>query len=175
MLTLRLDPVEGAFDDAPLRALCDAHEVLGLHQHLLHIDGEPALALIVTHRPLRRPGDLGAPPRGAPAPVSAAEAEREVPEADRSLYAALRRWRNERAEREGKPAFVLFRNSQLVELARMRPRSLADLRRVHGVGDAKTRDYGAELLALIATAEAGHPAPAPSPPGAASSTGSADG
>lgn len=163
---------DGGFDDAALRAFCEANEVLGLHQHLLQLDNEPALALVLSYRPLRRPGEAaagvyGVPP-AQPAPsVSAAEAEREVPEADRELYAALRRWRNERAEREGKPPFIVFRNAQLVELARLRPGTLAELRRVHGIGDGKARDYGPELLALVASLGRGAPGAADSGPAAA--------
>lgn len=162
VLTLRLCPELGGFDDAPLRQFCEEHEVLGLHQHLLHLDGEPALALILTHRPLRSPGaaPAGAHLGRAPAPVSAAEAEREVPEADRALYSALRAWRNERAERDGKPAYVVFRNVELADIARLRPLTEADLRRARGVGAAKVRDYGHELLALIAAASQGAPPPA---------------
>jgi superfamily II DNA helicase RecQ len=162
VLTLHIDPATGAFDDQALQALCEDNEVLSVHEHLLYIEGAPALALLLTHRPMRRPGHAapGAQLGQPPAPVSADEAERAVPEADRPLYAALRRWRNARAEADGKPPFIIFRNSQLADLARLRPATLADLRRVRGIGDGKSRDYGEELLALVAAAAAGGPPPA---------------
>ena len=75
-------------------------------------------------------------------------------EAERRLFDALRRWRNERAQREGRPAYVLLTNRQLAALAERRPTDLAGLREIEGIGEAKLRDLGEEILAIL------HPPPA---------------
>jgi hypothetical protein len=53
---------------------------------------------------------------------------------------------------------VLFSNRQLAELARQRPTTLAALYAIDGLGEARTRDFGQDLVALIATQ------PGPPPP-----------
>jgi hypothetical protein len=36
VFTLRIDAEAGGFDDAELRAFVEAHDVLGVHEHMLH-------------------------------------------------------------------------------------------------------------------------------------------
>ncbi|MGH2724769.1 MAG: ATP-dependent helicase [Actinomycetota bacterium] len=65
------------------------------------------------------------------------------------LFDALKRWRRDRAGRDGLPAYVVFHDSTLAEIASRRPRTLADLRAVSGVGPAKLERYGREVLAVL--------------------------
>ena len=69
---------------------------------------------------------------------------------DDPLLAALKRWRLERAREEGKPAFVVFHDATLAQIAARRPASLAELGGVSGVGPAKLERYGADVLAAVA-------------------------
>jgi ATP-dependent DNA helicase UvrD/PcrA len=71
-------------------------------------------------------------------------------EPDDALYVALKRWRLERADADEVPAFVIFHNSTLAEIARRAPRSLAELGGVPGVGPTKLARYGREVLAAVA-------------------------
>jgi len=73
-----------------------------------------------------------------------ADPEEGLEEARRPLYRELKRWRNERARADGKPAYAVARNTQLAEIARRVPRSLAGLKETEGIGEAFCRDYGAE-------------------------------
>jgi DNA helicase-2/ATP-dependent DNA helicase PcrA len=69
---------------------------------------------------------------------------------DGQLLDALRHWRRERSKNDGVPAYVVFHDSTLTEIAERRPRSLRELQSVSGVGPAKLDRYGAEVLALVA-------------------------
>jgi ATP-dependent DNA helicase UvrD/PcrA len=71
-------------------------------------------------------------------------------EPDDPLYSALKRWRLERATAEDLPAYVVFHNSTLAEIAGRRPRDLSELGAVPGVGPTKLDRYGGELLRLVA-------------------------
>jgi DNA helicase-2/ATP-dependent DNA helicase PcrA len=73
---------------------------------------------------------------------------------DTPAVAALRRWRRERAEADGVPAFVVFHDTTLAELADRRPVSRAELADVPGIGPTKLDRYGEELLATLAGLEA---------------------
>ncbi|MDQ6771812.1 MAG: HRDC domain-containing protein, partial [Candidatus Dormibacteraeota bacterium] len=48
------------------------------------------------------------------------------------------------------PAYVVFSDRTLAELAARRPVSVAELSQVSGVGPAKLDRYGSELLGLLA-------------------------
>lgn len=74
---------------------------------------------------------------------------------ERSLYDALRKWRNDHAGREGRPPYILLINKQMAVIAQKRPKTLEALREIEGVGAAKVEAFGKELLALMASREAG--------------------
>ena len=63
---------------------------------------------------------------------------------------ALREWRLARARADAVPAYVVFTDRTLAELAARTPRTLAELAAVPGIGPAKLERYGAELLSRLA-------------------------
>lgn len=69
---------------------------------------------------------------------------------DFALFARLRDWRKAAAEREGVPVYAVLTNEQLAGIAAKRPESLAGLKEIEGLGDAKAGKYGAEVLAVVA-------------------------
>ena len=75
-------------------------------------------------------------------------------EAESQLYEALRAWRNARASRENVPAFFVFHNKHLEDMARTKPRSVDDVAAIHGVGRARAERYGPELLRVTKGFEA---------------------
>jgi DNA helicase-2/ATP-dependent DNA helicase PcrA len=67
-------------------------------------------------------------------------------------FDALREWRLARAKADEVPAYVVFHNATLAEIAERRPRTLSELAAVPGVGPAKLERYGEDLLAALARA-----------------------
>jgi len=65
----------------------------------------------------------------------------------------LRARRSEIAREEKLPAYIVFSDRTLAELAKRRPRSLAAFSDVRGVGDAKLERYGEKFLAVIRQSE----------------------
>lgn len=70
-------------------------------------------------------------------------------EYDTQLFEALKKWRRETAARMGVPAFVVFPDRTLEELARVKPQTAAELLEVRGIGPAKARQFGTEALGVI--------------------------
>ena len=71
-------------------------------------------------------------------------------EADIALFNALKEQRLSIAHDRRVPAYVIFTDRALADMARRRPRSEAAFADVHGVGGAKLRDFAAPFLAVIA-------------------------
>jgi ATP-dependent DNA helicase RecQ len=62
-------------------------------------------------------------------------------------YQALRQWRRLKAAELDSPAFVVFSDRTLRELAVKNPRTMDELRGIHGIGDSKLEKFGWDLLA----------------------------
>ena len=65
------------------------------------------------------------------------------------LFEKLRWWRMETARSHNLPAYVIFHDNTLREIARAGPITLDDLRQVSGVGEKKLQSYGAQIIALV--------------------------
>jgi ATP-dependent DNA helicase RecQ len=90
------------------------------------------------------------PPLKARAP-RARTAAGAAPAADLPAEAApaferLRSWRGATAKEQGVPAYVIFHDATLRAIAALRPRTLADLGTVSGVGQAKLTKFGQQVL-----------------------------
>jgi DNA helicase-2/ATP-dependent DNA helicase PcrA len=96
-------------------------------------------------RPSRFLDELGVREAAQPLP----KRERAVLEQTPAVQ-ALREWRLARARADEVPAYVVFNDRTLAELATRTPRTLAELSAVPGIGPAKLERYGAELLARLA-------------------------
>jgi ATP-dependent DNA helicase RecQ len=74
----------------------------------------------------------------------------ELSAADARLLAALKQLRGTLSREEKVPAYVVFPDRTLVEMAVRRPRTVAALGDVRGVGPTKLDRYGERFLAVIA-------------------------
>ncbi len=71
-------------------------------------------------------------------------------DADPGLADLLRSWRLETSRANGVPAYVVFTDRSLEEIAARKPVTLADLSVVHGIGPAKLEQYGEDIIELVA-------------------------
>ena len=134
-----------------------------LAQNLLAVEGEyGTLVLTGTSAEVlrgQRKVPLRKEARQTAAPAATARAERgakrakaaeDLPDELLPLFEALRAWRAEQAREQGVPAYVIFHDATLREIATLRPASLAALSRVGGVGEKKLATYGPGVLAVLA-------------------------
>ncbi|OGA77768.1 MAG: ATP-dependent DNA helicase RecQ [Betaproteobacteria bacterium RIFCSPLOWO2_12_FULL_65_14] len=73
----------------------------------------------------------------------------DLPLEAQKLFERLRAWRLEAARRHGVPAYVIFQDATLREIASARPSSLDALRGISGVGAKKLEAYGVEIVGLV--------------------------
>src|SRR3984885_5060768 len=76
---------------------------------------------------------------------------------DGALFEALRQRRSELAKAQGVAAYVVFADKTLIDMARRKPATAAEMSAVHGVGEAKLRQYGEVFLDVIRQHAAGRP------------------
>lgn len=68
---------------------------------------------------------------------------------DRSLFEEFRKLRRELATERRVPPYVIFSDRTLQELASRRPKTLIEMRQIHGIGDAKLHDFAPQFLSLL--------------------------
>ncbi len=92
--------------------------------------------------------------RGAKAGGRAAGKPPPVPldEDATTRFMALKAWRTEVAKAHNVPAYVVFADASLAEMAREHPATLDELAGISGVGAKKLEAYGAEILRLLGRA-----------------------
>jgi ATP-dependent DNA helicase RecQ len=105
------------------------------HQVLLRLEAE---------RPAK-----AAKPRREPAAAAAAAAT-ELPAAAVEVFERLRAWRAATAKEQGVPAYVIFHDATLRQIAAQSPSTLAELATISGVGEHKLAKYGQPVLDTLA-------------------------
>jgi len=96
-----------------------------------------------------RKDSVGDEARGRKTKAKSGQASIDLPEEDRGLYEALKRCRMRLAAEQKVPAYVIFADKALVDMASKKPGSVAEFARVHGVGDAKLKKFSAAFIAEI--------------------------
>ncbi|MEZ7128052.1 DNA helicase RecQ [Nonomuraea sp. AD125B] len=114
-------------------------EVLrGNHEVLLRRD---------TLRPARTRGGSGS---GSGSGSGKSRPAVELPAEAAPLFERLRAWRATVAKEQGVPAYVIFHDATLREIATLRPTTSAELSTVNGVGENKLAKYGDQVLEVLA-------------------------
>ena len=108
---------------------------------------------------LRREPELAARPARARRTVTAAggTAAAELPAEAAGRFEQLRAWRAATAKEQGVPAYVIFHDATLREIAATQPSSLAALGKVSGVGETKLAKYGDQVLNVLVPGATGMP------------------
>ena len=65
-------------------------------------------------------------------------------------FTALKAWRAEIAREHNVPAYVVFQNVTLAEMAQIAPTTLGELAQISGVGSKKLEAYGHAILQVLA-------------------------
>jgi ATP-dependent DNA helicase RecQ len=161
ILTLRYSESLGGFDDTPIQDCLRERGALSFREYFFEVNGVPHLACIMIFEEQRVSSELStvakdfrntsdATGRGT---TEHAKARRDptagLSENHRFLFNTLREWRAERSRDEGVPPYVIFTNKQLIEMVRTSPENVTALGHLDGIGPAKVKRYGAEVLKLL--------------------------
>jgi len=92
-------------------------------------------------------------PTGPAANASAARAHPSFEEMELREY--LREWRRETAQEQRAPAYVVLHDTTLDEICRRRPQSIADLRRITGIGERKAEMFGPRIIEALSRFQSG--------------------
>ncbi|MFF3491195.1 DNA helicase RecQ [Streptomyces sp. NPDC002795] len=130
-----------------------------LAQGLIAVEGEYG-TLVLTEESgtvLGRQREVRLRKEPKPAPRAAVARDRkakspavELPAEVAPVFEALRAWRGAQAKEHGVPAYVIFQNATLSEIALQQPTSLGQLGTIGGVGEKKLATWGEGVLGVLA-------------------------
>lgn len=72
-----------------------------------------------------------------------------IKEGERELWESLRTLRRRLAEEHNVPPYVIFHDATLLEMLRLKPRTLGDMAMINGIGSHKLENYGEAFLEVI--------------------------
>ena len=67
------------------------------------------------------------------------------------LFDRLKAWRRTRADADGVPAYVIFHDATLAQIAEHKPRDRTGLAAIGGVGPTKLERYADEVLSIVSS------------------------
>ncbi|XQE83978.1 DNA helicase RecQ [Streptomyces microflavus] len=106
-------------------------------------------------KPTSRSSSSAGGSKGAKGKAAAAD----LPASAVPVFEALRTWRGATAKEQGVPAYVIFHDATLREIATLHPSSLAELGGISGLGEKKLATYGEGVLEVLAETSPGAAAP----------------
>ena len=68
---------------------------------------------------------------------------------EKNTLNSLKHWRSETSSKLGLPQYMICHNSELMTIAKMRPDSIDDLKKIKGFGQHKINRYGNDILSLL--------------------------
>ena len=117
---------------------------------LTDLGGEVMRRKKIIPLPLPEPPAKPVPARTKRSESKRAPAEPEEAIVNPKIFEALRQWRRQKAAAMGGiPAYIVYPDRTLKELAHRAPQTEAELLEVRGIGAAKARQFGRETLAVI--------------------------
>ena len=149
IITCPYEPHTGACDTTKLDQFCQEYDVLDYHGQLTTHEGIPLWTVLISYRVPKSRYISAKKSSGAAKTQAKIDPFRQLSVEQQPLYNALREWRRQQAEKEGKPVFALIKNAQIADVVRKLPTSIGALKTVDGVGDATCTKYGASIISII--------------------------
>lgn len=72
-----------------------------------------------------------------------------LPPQEQKLFEKLRWWRMEIAREQNMPAYVIFQDATLREIALAMPVTVEDLKQISGIGDKRLSQWGEDIIRLV--------------------------
>lgn len=68
---------------------------------------------------------------------------------ERNTLNSLKNWRSEKSNKLGLPQYMICHNSELMTIAKVKPESVDELKKIKGFGEQKISRYGTDIISLL--------------------------
>jgi len=133
IFTLPFDEVSEGFPDEIVVQFCQNKKVHRLEVHFFEQDGRHFWSVAIQYEIVLKGEDK----------------IRALDDVQRLLYERLREWRKEHAHQVGIPVYLIATNAQLLEIIKLKCRTLECLKQIKGFGRKRLEKYGKHFIGLI--------------------------
>lgn len=138
--------LEPAEIEDELNKFVRSHRTVSIERKLVTVGERPVWCLAVEY--VERMAPLGT---GTDPAKNRIDYKQILEPAAFAVFSKLRELRKQIAEQEAVPVYAVLTNEQLAAIAQKRPKSLAELQQIEGIGDGRCGRYGERVLGLLAT------------------------
>ena len=132
LIVVRFNRDLGTFDDSDFVKFCDSHQIVNIDNQFFNLEGNVYYSFFIEYlNPKKSYIDF-----------------KDLDEKGREQYDKLRDWRNEVAQNEGIPPYIILYNKQIVEIVKNRPKTVTDLELIRGFKN-KAAKYGKNILKIL--------------------------
>jgi len=143
IFTIKFSNSENGFDDSAIQDFQAEREIIEVTEHFFVHERTPYLTVLLSYR------DISADEKRKPITKRRSDPRADLDEEEKITYDALRSWRAAKAKQEGIPPYVIANNKQLAKMIKLRADNKTALLKVDGFGEAKTEQYGTEILEML--------------------------
>lgn len=86
---------------------------------------------------------------GATSTKFSVSSEEELTASDKEVLRFLKAWRRDKADQLNIPAFMICHNTELMSIAKARPKTTEELIQIKGFGEQKTAKFGEDIIVMI--------------------------
>ncbi|MDD4560365.1 MAG: HRDC domain-containing protein [Candidatus Cloacimonetes bacterium] len=134
IFTLEYDPVRKSFDDSVLATFLAGKSVISIEKRFFRQNSKFFWTFAIEYETEKIGGSK--------------DIELET-DAQKSLFLALKEWRNELAAEKGVPPYLLFTNNQLKQIAIKQPKTGNELKNIQMISAKKVQEYSETVLQII--------------------------
>jgi len=132
LIVVRFNRDLGTFDDSDFVKFCDSHQIVNIDNQFFNLEGNVYYSFFIEYlNPKKSYIDF-----------------KDLDEKGKEQYDKLRDWRNEVAQNEGIPPYIILYNKQIVEIVKNRPKTVTDLELIRGFKN-KAAKYGKNILKIL--------------------------
>ena len=143
IFTLKFSETVDGFDDSAIQDFQAEREIIEVTEHFFVHEQTPYLTVLLSYR------NISADEIRKPVTKRRSDPRADLDEEEKITYDALRSWRAAKAKQEGIPPYVIANNKQLAKMIKLRADNKTALLKVDGFGEAKTEQYGTEILEML--------------------------
>ncbi len=150
IFSLRFSPTEEGFQTKDLDNFMKDSDIISVSDHFFLHEGHPWLCLIVSYREDNRRNDVPISSKHVSTQSEVKKDWRDTLDDERKqIFDLLRHWRAVKSQKDGLPPYVILTNRQVAEIVQANVTSVADLRKIDGIGDGKIQRFGNDILAIL--------------------------
>ncbi len=150
IFTIPFSTREFGFDTSELEEFQSKHVIEDIQTHFFEVASLPCLVVFMRYLPcLSGSSNLQSGTKRNRMTSSLQKTNLEG--RSKKVSEALKDWRKKRSASDGVPPFLVLTNQQVLSIAITAPVSLKELGEIKGIGQAKLKNYGPEILEIIKT------------------------